>query len=170
MFKKSFFTKHDFKFNKNSHYEDTAIIHVIMAVASSRTKVNYIGYYYRHERTGSITSKKLDTEVIARIIALNKFEDNITKYTQRISLLPSKEKQMNFFLSLSWLYLFLDYQNFSREDDSYQKILHKLRSQKIKRGFFNFGSVKYIVIYIIVAFSFKFKINFIIKIIDKMHT
>lgn len=169
-FKKSFFSKHDFKFNKNIHYEDTAIIHVIMAAASSSTKVNYIGYYYRRERPGSITSKKLDTEVVARMIALNQFENNIAKYTQRISLLGSKEIRMNFFLSLLWLHLFLDYQNFSREDDSYKKILHKLRSQKIKRGFVNFGSVKYIIIYKIVTVSVKFKMNFIIKIIDKIHT
>ncbi|CBL91356.1 hypothetical protein GCM10025878_08670 [Leuconostoc gasicomitatum] len=169
-FNVSFYIKNNFQFNKGITYEDTAIIHVIMALAKSIVKVEKVGYFYRRERIGSITSNKLDEEVDNRMLALDKFEENIQKYTQNSYILNKKLNRMNYFLSLSWIYLLLDYQNVSNHDDSYKKIVKKIKKSKIRLGIFKSRIAKDIILYLIVIISLDLKFDFIIKKISRMRS
>lgn len=169
-FKKEFYKKNNFEFNKGIHYEDTAIIHIIMALAKSVVKVEKVGYFYRRERLGSITSKSLSEEVNNRMLALDAFEENIRKYTQDTNVAKKKLNKMNYFLSLSWLYLFLDYQSISNRDNAYKKIVKKLKNRQIKLGIFNSRIPRDIVLYLIVIMSVECKLDFMIKKISRMRS
>lgn len=169
-FNASFYIKNNFQFNKSIIFEDTAMIHVIMALAKSVVKVEKVGYFYRRERLGSITSKNLSEEVNNRMLALDAFEENIRKYTQDTNIAKKKLNKMNYFLSLSWLYLFLDYQSISNRDNAYKKIVKKLKNRQIKLGIFNSRIPRDIVLYLIVIMSVECKLDFMIKKISRMRS
>lgn len=169
-FNASFYIKNNFQFNKSIIFEDTAMIHVIMALAKSVVKVEKVGYFYRRERLGSITSKNLSEEVNDRMLALDAFEENIRKYTQDTNIAKKKLNKMNYFLSLSWLYLFLDYQSISNRDNAYKKIVKKLKNRQIKLGIFNSRIPRDIVLYLIVIMSVECKLDFMIKKISRMRS
>lgn len=95
-FRTIFYKKNNFKFNKGIYYEDTAIVHIMMALAKTTVKVNFVGYFYRRGRFGSITSSKLTDNVVNRITALNKFESNIKIYTNNLTI-PKKIKENELF-------------------------------------------------------------------------
>ena len=147
-YKASFFRSNNFSFNKGIRYEDTAISHVIMALAETVVKISFVGYYYRRERAGSITSVSLSNDVYNKMAALDAFEENISKYA------PKKRDyrywQMRYFLSLAWTHLFLDYYLLSDTNDTYKVIVDKLKSKYIRIGMFKSRQIRDTIIYILI--------------------
>lgn len=164
-YKASFFRSNNFSFNKGIRYEDTAISHVIVALAESVIKISFVGYFYRRERVGSITSVSLSNDIYNKIAALDAFEENIIKYE------PKKKNysywQMRYFLSLAWTYLFLDYYLLSDTNDTYKVIVDKLKSKYIRIGMFKSRQIRDTIIYVLILLCLGSRFRIPLSILSK---
>lgn len=164
-YKTSFYHSNNFSFNEGIRYEDTAILHVIMALAETVIKISFVGYFYRRERAGSITSVSLSNDIYNKMAALDAFEENISKYA------PKKRDyrywQMRYFLSLSWTYLFLDYYTLSQEGDANKAIVDKLKSKSTRVGILKSWQLRDTIIYTLILLCLKFRFQLPLSILSK---
>ncbi|WP_313593408.1 glycosyltransferase family 2 protein [Leuconostoc lactis] len=164
-YKASFFRSNNFSFNKGIRYEDTAISHVIMALAETVIKISFVGYFYRRERAGSITSVSLLNDIHNKMVALDVFEENITKYTPKKK--NSSYWQMRYFLSLAWTHLFLDYYLLSDTNDTYKVIVNKLKSKYIRIGMFKSRQIRDTIIYVFILLCLRSRFRIPLSMLSK---
>ncbi|QBO37078.1 glycosyltransferase [Periweissella cryptocerci] len=123
-----FYLENKFLYPVGKLFEDTAITHVIYAVAKKKIKISGSYYYYVRNRSGAITSS-----VLTKDLALKKFEaldilaDNINKYKKQIS--SENFEILSVIQEKSWFFAIIDF--FRASDFSFSRDEFSLCKTKI---------------------------------------